>query len=197
MRGQQDGGAGTRRAEALPPQESRSAEALPPQERRRAEALPAQDRSLVFHRRFRAPRELVFRAWTDSGHIARWWGPDGFTTTTREMDVRPGGVWRFTMHGPDGTDYPNRIVYLEVAPPERLVYKHDPDKDDEPVSFTVTVTFEQQGPDTALTMSMEFPSRAALLEVCEKYGAEEGAVQTLGRLTAYVEQLATQPPKNA
>jgi len=151
----------------------------------------------VFHRRFRAPRDLVFRAWTESGHIARWWGPDGFTTTTREMDVRPGGVWRFTMHGPDGTDYPNRIVYLEVAPPERLVYKHDPDKDDEPVSFTVTVTFEQQGPDTALTMSMEFPTRAALLEVCEKYGAEEGAVQTLGRLTAYVEDLATQSPKNA
>jgi uncharacterized protein YndB with AHSA1/START domain len=144
-------------------------------------------RSLVFHRRFRAPRERVFRAWTEGPQIVQWWGPDGFTTTTKEMDVRPGGVWRFTMHGPDGTDYPNRIVYLEVAPPGRLVYKHDPDSDDEPVHFTVTVTFEQQGPDTAMTMSMVFPTAQAMRDVCEKYGAEEGAVQTLARLAAYVE----------
>jgi uncharacterized protein YndB with AHSA1/START domain len=148
------------------------------------------ERSLVFHRRFRAPRELVFRAWTESGQIGEWWGPDGFTTTTREMDVRPGGVWRFTMHGPDGTDYPNRIVYLEVSPPERLVYRHEPDRADEPVTFTVTVLFEQQGADTAMTMSMVFPSPVALREVVAKYGADEGARQTLGRLEAYVKRLA-------
>jgi uncharacterized protein YndB with AHSA1/START domain len=147
-------------------------------------------RSLVFHRRFRAPRELVFRVWTEMGHVGEWWGPDGFTTTTREMDVRPGGVWRFTMHGPDGTDYPNRIVYLEVMPSERLVYRHEPDKEDEPVNFTVTVLFEQQGPDTAMTMSMVFPSSAALHDVVAKYGADEGARQTLGRLEAYLKRLA-------
>jgi uncharacterized protein YndB with AHSA1/START domain len=157
--------------------------------RRDADASAAElaDRSLVFHRRVRAPRELVFRVWTEGHHLSRWFGPDGFTTTTKAIDIRPGGVWRFTMHGPDGTVYPNRIVYLEVTPPERLVYKHDPDKDDEPINFTVTVTFEQQGPDTAMTMSMVFPTSAALREVCEKFGAEEGAVQTLGRLREYVE----------
>jgi uncharacterized protein YndB with AHSA1/START domain len=147
-----------------------------------ASAAELAERSLVFHRRFRAPRELVFRAWTESGQIGEWWGPDGFTTTTREMDVRPGGVWRFTMHGPDGTDYPNRIVYLEVSPPERLVYRHEPDRADEPVTFTVTVLFEQQGADTAMTMSM--------VEGVAQYGADEGARQTLGRLEAYVKRLA-------
>ena len=68
------------------------------------------ERSLVFDRRLRAPRELVFRAWTENRHIGEWWGPDGLTTTTREMDVRPGGVWQFTMHGPDGTDYVERLA---------------------------------------------------------------------------------------
>ena len=122
------------------------AEAPPAQEQELAQEPTLAERSLVFHRRFRAPRELVFRAWTEGHQIVQWWGPDGFTTTTREMDVRPGGVWRFILHGPDGTDYPNRIVYQEIAPPERLVYKHEGEDGDEPVDFTVDVTFEQQGP---------------------------------------------------
>lgn len=69
------------------------------------------DREIVITRVFDAPREQVFDAWTDSEHVSQWWGPNGFTTTTHEMDVRPGGVWRFIMHGPDGVDYKNRIVY--------------------------------------------------------------------------------------
>src|SRR5579863_6976594 len=99
------------------------------------------DRELVFTRHFVAPRELVFEAWTNPQHVAQWWGPVGFTTTIHEMDVRPGGEWRLTMRGPDGTDYKNRIVFLEVAKPERLVYKHEPEKDTEPVNFETTVTF--------------------------------------------------------
>jgi uncharacterized protein YndB with AHSA1/START domain len=82
------------------------------------------DREIVATRVFDAPRELVFQMWTDPQHISNWYGPRGFTTTTHEMDVRPGGVWRHVMHGPDGTDYPNEIVYLEVVKPERLVYDH-------------------------------------------------------------------------
>ena len=58
--------------------------------------------------------------WTDPEHVAKWWGPTGFTNTIYEMDVRPGGVWRFVMHGPDGIDYQNKIVYIEVVKPERL-----------------------------------------------------------------------------
>src|SRR4051794_34340238 len=66
------------------------------------------DREIVATRIFEAPRELVFTMWTDREHVAKWWGPRGFTNTIHEMDVRPGGTWRFVMHGPDGTDYPNR-----------------------------------------------------------------------------------------
>ncbi|HEU0053538.1 MAG TPA: SRPBCC domain-containing protein, partial [Longimicrobium sp.] len=84
--------------------------------------FPTADREVVQSRVFDAPRELVFDAWTDPAAVAEWFGPDGFTITTYEMDVRPGGVWRFTMHGPDGTDFPNRVDYHEVVRPERLVY---------------------------------------------------------------------------
>jgi len=86
-------------------------------------AAKAAEREIVMTRVFDAPRELVFQAWTDPMHVAQWWGPEGFSTTIHEMDVRPGGVWRLTMHGPDGRDYKNKMVFLEVARPERLVYK--------------------------------------------------------------------------
>ncbi len=147
-------------------------------------ALNERDRELVFTRVFDAPRELVFEAWTDPRHVAQWWGPKGFTTTISEMDVRPGGVWRLVMRGPDGTDYKNRIVFLEVVKPERLVYKHDPEKDCEPVTFEVTVTFAEQGGKTELVVRMLFPSAAARDHVVTKYKAAEGAHQTLDRLRA-------------
>jgi uncharacterized protein YndB with AHSA1/START domain len=148
------------------------------------------DRELIFTRVFDAPRELVFEAWTDPKHLAQWWGPRGFTTTISEMDVRPGGVWRLVMRGPGGRDYKNRIVFLEVAKPERLVYKHDPEKDCEPVSFQVTVTFAEQGGKTELTMRMLFPSAAARDHVVTKYGAVEGAHQTLDRLKEQLARMA-------
>src|SRR5262245_35543498 len=116
------------------------------------------DRQLLFTRTFDAPRELVFEAWTDPKHLAQWWGPVGFTTTTQAIDVRPGGIWKFVMHGPDGIDYHNRIVFLEVVKPERIVYKHDPEIGDEPVRFQVTVTFADENGKTRVTMEMLFPS---------------------------------------
>lgn len=140
------------------------------------------DRELVATRVFDAPRELVFKLWTDPDHIAQWWGPRGFTTTTSSMDVRPGGVWRFCMHGPDGTDYPNRITYTEVVAPERLAYTHGGGGDDEPVRFETTVAFEDVGGKTKLTMRMLFPSAEARDFVVDKYGAAEGQVQTIDRL---------------
>jgi uncharacterized protein YndB with AHSA1/START domain len=102
------------------------------------------------------------------------------------MDVRAGGVWRFVMHGPDGVDYKNRIVFIEVTRPKRLVYKHAGEEGDEPVSFEVTVTFTEQGGKTHLNMRMLFPSKAERDHVIEKYGADEGANQTLGRLADYL-----------
>jgi uncharacterized protein YndB with AHSA1/START domain len=147
------------------------------------------DRELVFTRVFNAPRELVFEAWTDPEHVGQWWGPNGFRTTTHEMDVRPGGVWRFIMHGPDGVDYPNRIVYVEIARPERLVYKHGSDIESDPDSFLVTVTFVEQGEKTELTMRSLFPSAAALEFVIKEHGAAEGANQHLQRLGEHLSKM--------
>jgi uncharacterized protein YndB with AHSA1/START domain len=142
------------------------------------------DRQLVFTRVFDAPRELVFEAWTNPQHLAHWYGPRGFTTTVQEMDVRPGGVWRHVMRGPDGVDYPNLIVFLDVVKPERLVYKN------ESANFLTTVTFSDEIGKTKLTMQMLFPSAAVREQVVTKYGAVEGANQTLDRLAEQLPRIA-------
>ncbi len=151
------------------------------------------DRELIFTRLFEAPRELVFEAWTNPKHVAQWWGPKGFTTTIHEMNVRPGGVWRLTMHGPDGVDYKNRLVFVEVMKPQRLVYKHEPEEGCEPVRFEVTVTFAWERGNTRVTMRMLFPSTEERERVVKKYGAAEGAKQTLGRLADLLPKIAPAP----
>jgi uncharacterized protein YndB with AHSA1/START domain len=103
------------------------------------------------------------------------------------MDVRPGGDWRLVMRGPDGRDYKNRLVFLEVVRPERLVYKHEPEEGCEPVGFEVTVTFAARGGKTEVTMRMLFPSAEQRKFVVTTYGAVEGAHQTLGRLAEHLE----------
>jgi len=152
------------------------------------------DREIVFTRDFDAPRALVFQAWTDIRHVGHWWGPKGFTTTTHEMDVRPGGVWRFIMHGPDGVDYPNRITYEEVVAPERLVYAHTGDGESDDARFRVTVTFAEsrttRGPQTRIVMRMLFETAAERDRVVTQYGAIEGANQTLDRLAQHLARMA-------
>ena len=146
-------------------------------------------RMIIATRVFDAPRSLVFEAWTHQKHLAQWWGPDGFSTTTRSMDIRSGGVWRFVMHGPDGRDYENRITYVEVVKPKRLVYRHGGGDDVEPVEFEVEVTFEEIGEQTQLTMRMVFPSAEERARVIKEYGADKGLVQTLARLSEYVKSM--------
>ena len=146
----------------------------------------AADREIVISRLIKAPRERVFAAWTDPGHIGGWWGPQGFTTTTQAMDVRPGGAWRYTMHGPDGVDYPNLIVYSEVARPERLAYVHGSGEDDDPHQFTTVVTFEDEGGQTRLTMRSIFASAAARDYVVREFHAIEGGNSTLDRLEEFL-----------
>jgi uncharacterized protein YndB with AHSA1/START domain len=136
----------------------------------------------VITRLLNAPRELVFRAWTDPKQVTQWWGPKGFTLTVREMDVRPGGVWRFIMHSPDGIDYDNKIVYVEVVKPDRLVYTHEGEEEGDGGQFEVTVTFAEQGGATKLTMRMLFASAAERDRMVREFGAIEGANQTLDRL---------------
>jgi uncharacterized protein YndB with AHSA1/START domain len=151
---------------------------------------PTADREIVITRVFDAPRELVFQVWTDPKHVAQWWGPKGFTTTIHEMDVRPGGIWRLVMRGPDGTDYHNKIVFVQIVRPELLVYKHEPEKGTEPGTHETTVTFEDQGaasaPKTRVTMRMLFASAAAREYVVKKYNAVEGGNQTLDRLADHL-----------
>jgi uncharacterized protein YndB with AHSA1/START domain len=155
------------------------------------------DREFLVSRLIHAPRELVFDAWTTPEHIAHWWGPDGFTTTTHEMDVRPGGHWRLIMHGPDGRDYLNHIVFDEVVRPERIVYTHVPERGTEPVSFQTTVTFVAHGDKTMLTMRGVFATAAERDAVVRKYGALEGAHQTIARLAGYVEPRVPGSPGRA
>lgn len=84
----------------------------------------APDREIVSARTFAAPRERVFEAFRDPARLARWWGPRGFRNTFEVFDLRPGGAWRFVMHGPDGVDHPNESVFLEVEPPARIAFRH-------------------------------------------------------------------------
>jgi uncharacterized protein YndB with AHSA1/START domain len=148
--------------------------------------LDSDPRTMIGTRVFDAPRELVWQVWTDPKHLAQWWGPDGFTTTTSAYDARPGGIWRFVMHGPDGRDYQNRITFDEIVKPERIVYHHGGGDDVEPVQFKVTVTFEDVGGKTKLTMRGVFPSAAERDRVIKEYGADKGMEQTLARLDVYL-----------
>ncbi|MFI5017996.1 MAG: SRPBCC family protein [Dongiales bacterium] len=142
------------------------------------------DREIVITRVIDAPRELVFRAFTDLKQVGKWWGPRGFTTTTHEMSVKPGGTWRFIMHGPDGTDWANEILYREVVKPERLVYDHgEPGK---PALFKVWVTFAEEAGKTRLTMRSLFETAAARDFVIREVKAIEGGNQTLDRLEAHL-----------
>ena len=148
------------------------------------------DREIVIRRTFPAPRELVFTAWTDRQHVGRWWGPRGFTTTTTAMDVRPGGEWRYVMHGPDGTDYENWIRYTLVERPARLEYEHGGGASHSDIHFTVTITFDEVADGTAVTMRSLFPTAEARAHVVERYGAIEGGKQHLERLGEHVAALA-------
>ncbi len=143
-------------------------------------------REIVITRAFDAPRELVFAAFTDPVHVAAWWGPRGFTTTIRQMDVRPGGIWRLVMHGPDGRDYHNRLEYLEVVAPERLVYRHAPDAECEQVHQEVTITLAESHGQTVVTLRMVFPTAQERDQVVKKYGAIEGGRQTFQKLAEHL-----------
>jgi len=148
--------------------------------------LDRDPRSIVGTRVFDAPRELVFAAFTDPKHLAQWWGPNGFTTTTRRFEFRKGGVWRFVMHGPDGRDYQNLITFDEIIAPERIAYRHGGADDVEPVQFNTTLTFEDLGGKTRLTWHGTFPSAEERARVIKEYGADKGLVQTMARLAEYV-----------
>jgi uncharacterized protein YndB with AHSA1/START domain len=143
------------------------------------------DREIVISRIINAPRELVFAAFTEVTHLSRWWGPEGFTTTTRAFEFRVGGVWEFVMHGPDGTDYPEWISWTDLNPPERIALLHGEFRGD-PNAFESILTFASEGGATRLEMRTVFPTKQLRDAAVEKYHAVEGGQQTLGKLAAYV-----------
>jgi uncharacterized protein YndB with AHSA1/START domain len=143
------------------------------------------DREIVISRVVDAPRELVFEVFTEVRHLSRWWGPEGFTTTTRAFEFRVGGEWDFVMHGPDGTDYREWITWTEITPPERIALLHGESRDD-PGAFASVLTFEPDGAATRIAMLTVFPTRELRDEAVARYHAIEGGRQTLGKLAAYV-----------
>ncbi len=148
------------------------------------------DREINITRVFDAPRELVWEAMTNPKHVVNWWGPRGFSTTIETMDVRPGGVWKHVMRGPDGKNYPNQSVFQEVVKPERIVYAHGGRRENGPgANFLATWSFDiVEGGKTKVTINMVFRSKAERDFVVKEFGAVEGGKQTLERLS---EQLAT------
>jgi uncharacterized protein YndB with AHSA1/START domain len=160
-------------------------------------------REFVITRLIKAPREVVFEAWTEPEQLAQWWGPHGFTTPVCEVDVRPGGKYRIVMKGPEGVEYPLKGVYREVVEPSKLVFTDD--WEDHPAEWTEalmanlppgepvpatealnTVTFESRGGKTLLTIRTLFET-PVVRDAMVKMGMNDGWGQFLERLEALVE----------
>jgi len=148
------------------------------------------DREVVFSRVFNAPRELLWTAWSEPRHLHRWFAPTGSTTTTHEFAFVPGGVWRCVMHGPDGTDTPNTIVFRELDRPSRIVYDNSWERPGLRLDFTIAVTFVAEGARTRLSIHFTFADAEALRIATEQYGVREGGVQTLARFEEYLRATA-------
>ena len=152
--------------------------------------MDAQKNEIIFTRTVNAPRHRVWQMFTQPGHIQHWWGPNGFTNSIFEMDVRVGGMWRFVMHGPAGADgspgidYPNWIRYTALNAPGFMAYEHGGDDESKP-DFNAILTLDDLGDTTRVTLRLVLQSEEQLAQKI-KFGAAEGGKQTLARLEAYV-----------
>jgi uncharacterized protein YndB with AHSA1/START domain len=138
------------------------------------------DRELLLTRTLNAPIDLVWEVWTKPEHIAKWWGPDGFTNTITTMDLKSGGEWNLIMHGPDGTDYKNHSIFKEVIRNKKIVYEHLSPK------FTATIKFEEHGDQTHLTWHMLFETAEQFKQVVKTFKADEGLKQNIEKLNLYL-----------
>lgn len=117
-------------------------------------------REIVTERIFDHPREIIFNAWTDPRLLAQWWGPKGFTNTFNTFELKPGGIWDFVMHGPDGAAYHNQSVFAEIIKPERIIFNHLGPAH----KFQATITFDDLASKTRVTFRMLHDTEAE----CEK-----------------------------
>ncbi|MEZ4811293.1 MAG: SRPBCC family protein [Allomuricauda sp.] len=141
------------------------------------------NRELSISRILKAPIELVWEVWSNPDHIAQWWGPDGFTNSIKVMDFRDGGEWKFTMHGPDGTNYPNRSIFKEIVPYKKIVFEHfNP-------HFITTVVFEDRGDETLMSWNVVLDSAEILQALIKSHKADEGLKQNVEKLEKYLSKI--------
>lgn len=142
------------------------------------------DRELRLTGTIDAPIELVWKVWTDPEHIAKWWGPNGFTNTITKMDLQPEGEWDLIMHGPDGTDYKNKSIFKEIIPLKKIVYAHVSNP-----KFVSTITFEAKDGQTLINWHMLFETSELFNQVVKTFKADEGLKQNLEKLSRYVKEV--------
>lgn len=141
-------------------------------------------RSIKMSRKLKATPELVWAVLTNPDHISAWWGPEGFTNTVYEMDVRPGGKWVFTMHGPDGVDYENEFVFAIVEPFKKLVMDHIKSP-----KFSIYITIAKTEDGVMLDWSNVFDTIPTKEEAMRTLKADIGLEQNLDRLQKYLQHL--------
>ncbi|HEY8935530.1 MAG TPA: SRPBCC domain-containing protein [Cyclobacteriaceae bacterium] len=140
------------------------------------------DREIRISRLLNAPIELVWEVWTNPDHIKNWWGPNGFTNTIHQMDVKKDGEWNFIMHGPDGTDYTNKSIFKEIIQHKKIVYEHISGP-----KFLATIEFESGNETTFINWHMLFETREQFIQVVKTFKADEGLKQNIEKLNHYVQ----------
>lgn len=139
-----------------------------------------ENRELKVVKTVKAPVELVWQVWTDPVHIAKWWGPNDHTNTIHVMDLREGGEWKLTMHGPDGQSYPNRSIFKEIIPFKKISFEHfNP-------HFITTVLFESGDEETRIEWSSLFDTVEYLKILINTFKADEGQKQNIEKLERYL-----------
>ena len=140
------------------------------------------NREMHITRMLNAPIDLVWEVWTNPEHIANWWGPSGYTNTIHKMEVIKGGEWRLTMHGPDGKDYPNKSMFIEIVPLKKIVFQHfNP-------NYIATIIFEPKEKETLLEWAMLFETIELFETVIKVFKADEGLHQNVEKLENYLKQ---------
>ena len=139
------------------------------------------NRELRITKMLNAPVELVWEVWTNPEHIANWWGPTGFTNTIHTMDVAEGGEWRLTMHGPDGKNYPNKSIFVEIVQGKKIVFQHfNP-------NYIATIVFAPEEKETLVEWTVQFETTELFETVVKVFKADEGLKQNVEKLTVYIE----------
>lgn len=153
--------------------------------------MPVKNKSneLKITRVYDAPLQIVWDAWNDPEQAAQWWGPRGFTITTHSKDLKAGGHWHYTMHGPDGGEYANKTKYLEVEEYAKLVYDHGGNDEQKPL-FRVTVLFSGSNGKTTMDMTMTLPTAEAA-EQTRGFIKKAGGDTTWDRFTEYLEKTSS------